>query len=118
MHELVQETVVGTMQLLFGLIANPEAIDKFTEFFDKIQERRFVMSVSNGEYQQDDQALTRRGTVVTVSIYAGSGQFEVHQAFLPVAASKYSHRSTWFTDCIYVSEYAIIRLDGAELIGQ
>jgi hypothetical protein len=118
MDELVRDTAVGTIQLLSGLIANPEAVAKFAQFFDHIQERRCIMSVSSGEYQQDDQAPIRRGTVVTVSIYAGEGQFEIQQAFLPVAASKYTHQSTWFTDCIHVSEYAIIKLDDAELIGQ
>lgn len=118
MSELVRSTVAGTVELLFGLIANPEAVDTFGGFFSKVDQRRFMMTVNNGEYKRSQEAKHFQfGTVVTLSIYAGEGRFEVHQAFLPVAEETlYTRGKVFFTDCIIVGPEADVTVHDGDIV--
>lgn len=116
MHELVRETVGSTIQLLFGLIANPEAIDKFANFFNEIGQRRFMMTVNGGKYQEAEGAKSLRGTIVTLSIYAGEGKFEIIQAFLPVSSTFDQQGRAWFTDCYRVGPESVVTVLNADIV--
>jgi len=111
MSELVRGSVKQTIELLYGLIANPEAVDKFAAFFEKINERTFVMSVTDGRY--NDKEL---GTVVTLTVHDGEGKFELLQGFLPIAVEMFEATGKrFFTDFFEPEFGSVVRVLSDEL---
>lgn len=94
MSELVRSSVAETIGLLYGLIANPEAIAKFTVFFNKIDGRRFVMTINEGRHENK-----RLGVVVTITAHDNQCHFELLQGFLPLAEEMFhATGKRFFTD--------------------
>lgn len=99
MSDLVRGTVKETFDLLSSLIASPDAIDKFAEFFMKTGERQFVMTVNDGQYFYSPGELSQFGTLITITAHDGQGKFELMQGFLPVAEELYIETGRrFFTD--------------------
>lgn len=108
MSDLVQSSVRETIELLYGLIANPEAVDKFAGFFSKIAERPFVMSVSDGRYNNKEL-----GTVVTITVHDSKGTFELLQGFFPIAEEMFMQTGKrYFTDFIEPEFGSILLVEG------
>ena len=109
MSDLVRSSVRETIELLYGLIANPESIDKFAAFFSKINERPFVMSVSEGRYNNKEL-----GTVVTITVHDSKGTFELLQGFLSLAEEMFERTGKrYFTD-FFEPEFGSILLVESE----
>ncbi|BDD79717.1 hypothetical protein [Burkholderia phage FLC9] len=110
MSELVRATVVDTIKLLSGLIANPEAVDKFAEFFNQIGERQFVMTVNDAVYK-NPAGESELGCVVTITAHE-HGQFEFLQGFMPVAEEMYFKTGKrYFTDFLVPELGTILQLE-------
>jgi hypothetical protein len=108
MSELVRATVKDTFELLSGLIASPEAVDKFADWFMKIGERQFVMTVHDGEYRNKPNELAQFGTVVTITTHDGEGKFELLQGFLPVAEEMYLQTGRRFFTDFFEAEFGSV----------
>jgi hypothetical protein len=111
MSELVRATVVDTVKLLSGLIANPEAVDKFAEFFSQIGERQFVMTVNDGVYKNPIDNGSQLGCVVTITAH-DHGQFAFLQGFMPIAEEMFfTTGKRYFTDFLVPELGDILQLE-------
>lgn len=98
MSELVRATAVDTIKLLNGLIANPEAVDKFAEFFNQIGERQFVLAVNDAKCWNAALLRFDLGCVITITAH-DHGQFLFLQGFMPIDEEMYfKTRKQYFTD--------------------
>lgn len=118
MNQLASASVRKTITLLLSRLSDADSISDFIDFFGSIGDKKWMMAVTLGKWSPGEQfKILLDGTVVTVSIYIGAGQFEVKQLFLihDSLRNEDSSEPPYFSRCLKVQERHTLEIQAVDI---